>query len=146
MTQFQIRAHGITTQIQVTVFHADIIAAVCIILNRKRRSHGSIQNVQFGNDNFNVSCRNVCVLAETFIHCSCDLNDEFTTQFIGTVAKFSINFFIKNQLGDTVTVAKVNESHTSHFTAALYPSRQRDLFIYIGDSQFSTCVRSEHIF
>ena len=146
MTQFQIRAHGITTQIQVTVFHADIIAAVCIILNRKRRSHGSIQNVQFGNDNFNVSCRNVCVLAETFIHCSCDLNDELTTQFIGTVAKFSINFFIKNQLGDTVTVAKVNESHTSHFTAALYPSRQRDLFIYIGDSQFSTCVRSEHIF
>ena len=49
-------------------------------------------------------------------------------------------------IGAIAVVAKVNESHPSHLTAALYPSGQRDLLVYIRDSKFSTCVRSKHIF
>ena len=35
--------------------------------------------------------------------------------------------------------------HPSHLTAALYPSGQRDLLVYIRDSKFSTRVCSKHI-
>jgi hypothetical protein len=54
------------------------------------------------------------------------LNTELTSQFIGTLAQFSIVSLIENQLGQAISVTQIDKGHTTHLTASLYPSGQCD--------------------
>ena len=64
---------------------------------------------------------------------------------IGTFTKFGIHRFVEYQLGNTVTVTKIDKRHPSHFTCTLYPTCQRYTFACIGKSELSS-MTSEHIF
>ena len=51
-----------TAQIQIAVFHANIIATVTIVFNSERRSKCTVKNVQFRYDNFYFAGRNIRIL------------------------------------------------------------------------------------
>ena len=146
MTQFQVLAHSRTAQVQITVFHTQVIPAVGIVLDGKRRSLCRIQHGQPFHCDFHLTRRQVGILAGTFVHRTLYLNDILTAQVTGLFAKFCVHVRVKHQLGDTVTVAEVNKSHTSHLAYTLYPSGQRHALSCISDSQFAACMISEHIF
>ncbi|CDB09896.1 putative uncharacterized protein [Bacteroides sp. CAG:633] len=95
VTQLQILADCRTAQVQITVFHTDVVASVGIVFNGEGRSQGGVQYVQLGYNDFNVACRNVGVLAETFVHRTGNLNDIFASQVIGLLAKFGIHFLVE---------------------------------------------------
>ena len=122
MAQFQILTNGITTQVQVTVFHTQVVAAIRFIFDRERRSYGSIQYIQFRNNQFDIPCRNIFVLAGTFSDSSRYLNHILAAQFVCFFTKISIYFLIEYQLGYTITVTKIDKRHTAHLTSSLHPS------------------------
>ena len=72
------------------------------------------------------------------------LNHIFTSQFVGTRTEFSICFFVKHQLSDTIAVAKVNEGHTAHLTKALHPTRKCNHLSCILNAEFTAIMRSIH--
>ena len=142
MTEFQVFTHSGTAQIQVTVFHTQIISTIGIVFDGKRRSLRGIQDIQFGHDDFNVTGRKIAVLAGTFAH----LDDKLTAQMIGTFTKFGVHICIENQLCNAVAVAEVDKCHSTHLTCTLHPSGQRYVFACIGESQLTASMTSEHIY
>ena len=46
MTQFEILAHGIAAQVEIAVFHANVVAAVGIVLDGERGSDTLAQHIQ----------------------------------------------------------------------------------------------------
>ena len=144
MTQFQVLTHTTATQVQITILHADIITAVCIILNRKRRRQTLAQHIQFLCDNLNVSRRDILVLTLTLINGTLHLNAPLASQTVSLFAKGCILRLVKNQLCNTITVTQVHESHTTHLTGFLYPSSQCHHTAGICESQLTTCFCSIH--
>ena len=46
MTQFQVLADSVTAQVQITVFHTQVVTSVRLVFNREGRSYGCIQDIQ----------------------------------------------------------------------------------------------------
>ena len=145
MTQFQVLAYGVAAQIQITVFHTQVVPPVRIVFNRERRSHGSIQDIQFRNDDFDLTGRDIRVFAGTFANGSRYLDNIFASQFICFLTKSGINFLVKHQLRNTVTVADVHERHAPHLTGFLYPAGQRNHQAFVSKAQVTTCSCSIHM-
>ena len=95
VAKLQVTAYIGTAQVQVAVLHADVVAAVRILLDGERRSQCSIQDTQFRYDDLDVTGRYIAVFAETFVHCAFYLNYEFTSQAVGALAKVGIHFFVE---------------------------------------------------
>ena len=144
MTQFQVLADGVAAQIQITVFHTQVVPPVRIVFNRERRSHGSIQDIQFRNDDFDLTGRDIRVFAGTFANGSRHLDNIFASQLICFLTKSGIHFLVKHQLRNTVTVADIHERHATHLTGFLYPAGQRNHQAFIGKAQVATCSCSIH--
>ena len=145
MAQFEIASHGVSAQVEIAVFHADVVAAVGIIFDGEGRRDALTENIEVCNDYFDVAGGQVGVLALSLLHLSLDLDAELASQFVGALAELCIYGFIEHQLCESVAVAQVDEGHTAHFSGALHPSGQGHLLAYVGDSQFSACVCSVHI-
>ena len=126
VTQFEVLTDCSTTQIQITVFHTNIIAAVGIILDGERRCEALTQDIQFPDQDFNIARRHLGILALTFADLTFYLNTELTSQFVGTLTQCSIVSLIEHQLSQAITITEVDEGHATHFTASLYPSGQCD--------------------
>jgi len=45
MTKFQILTNASTTQVQITIFHTQVITAICLLLDRERRGKRSVQDI-----------------------------------------------------------------------------------------------------
>ena len=144
MAQLQILPYGIASQIQVAIFHTDVITSVRIVLDGERGCLGGIEYVQLRHNDFNVPRGHIGVLAITLVDDAFYLNHILAPKVISLFAEVGVHFFIEHQLGNAVAVTKVDESHTSHLAASLNPSGQRHLFIDIGDAQLSAGVCSVH--
>ena len=122
MTQFQILTDSRTTKVEITIFHTDIITAIRIILNGEWRCQTLAEDIQFFHQNLDITCRHLRVLALTLTHLTFDLNTELTAQFVGAFTELCIVSLIENELRQSITIAKVDEGHSTHLTTTLYPS------------------------
>ena len=105
MAQFQILAYCRTAQIKISVFHSYIIAAVGIVLYRERRCRTFRKDVEFLNQNFNVSGRDIGILTLTFTDFADNLNAIFTSELASAPTQFTIVSFVEDELCDTISVA-----------------------------------------
>ena len=144
MAQFQVFPHAWSSQVKIAVFHANIVTAIGVIFDGKRRSGTLAEHIEFCNEYLDVASGQIGILALPFAHFTLNLHTVFTAKLVGCGAKFCIAFFIEHKLCDTITVAEVNKCHTSHLAAALHPSCQGDLRTYIRESQLSACICSIH--
>ena len=124
MAQFEILTNSLTAQIEITILHTDIIAAIGIILNGERRCQTLAQHIQFLYQNLNITRRHLGILALTLANLTFHLNTELTTQFVGLFTKGCIISLVEHQLSQAISVTEVHEGHTSHLTTTLYPSGQ----------------------
>ena len=145
MTQLQVLAHSLASEVEITIFHSQVIATISVVLNGKRRSLRLIKHIQHLHNNLNITCRNIAVLALTLTHLTCNLNDILTTQFGSTLTQFGIAILAENKLSDTVTVAQINKHHTTHLAHTLHPSAERNNLVNIGDSKLATTICTIHI-
>ena len=116
VTQLQVLADRLAAEIQIAVFHAEVVAAVRIVFYRERRCQGWAEHFQLFGDDFDVTCRNLAVLALPFADSPLHLNAVFASQLVGFSTECGVICLIENQLRNAIAVAEVKESHASHFT------------------------------
>ena len=63
MAQLQVATHSRPAQVQVTILHTQVVASIRILLNRERRGQSLVQDSQLRNDQLNLTCRQISVLA-----------------------------------------------------------------------------------
>ena len=146
VTQLEIAAYNGTAQVEVTVLHANIVAAIRLVFDGKGRSFCGMEHHQFFGYDFNVARRQIGVLVRALGHGTRHLYHIFAPQFIGLVAQTGVGLLVKYQLSDTVAIAQIDKSHTTHLTAALHPTGQGYLLAHMAQSQLSTCIRSIHCY
>ena len=134
MAQLEVLAHSRTAQVEITILHTDIIATIGIVLNSEWRCETLAENVQLRNQDLNITCRHLGVFRLTLAHDTNNLNTEFTSQLVSTLTEGCVLRLIENQLCNTITIAQVNKSHTSHLPCALNPSGEFHLVAGIGET------------
>ena len=146
MAKLQILSYRISAKVKIAVFHAQIIASIRIVFNRKRRRLSGIQHYQLCYLNLNITRRQLSILRIPFAYDARSLNHIFAAKFIGDIKHFFVYALVKSELRDAVAVAEVHKRHATHLANALYPTRKGDFFVLIGESQFAACDCTIHIF
>ena len=144
MPQFQVLAYTRAAQVQVAVLHPQVVATVRFIFDCEGRRNGRIEDIQFGNNQFDIARRQMRVLARAFAHRARYLYHILAPQLIRLFAEFSIILLIENKLGDAVAVAQIYERHSTHLARLLNPPGQGYNKPFIGQPQVSTSSCSIH--
>ncbi len=145
VTQLQVLAHHVASQVQVSVFHPQLVASVRFRFDGEGRCLGCIQYSQFGDDDFDVAGRDVRILAGAFLHGSRDLYHPLAAQFVSLFAKLVIHLLVERQLCDAIAVSQVDERHAAHLPDFGYPAGQGHLSVCIGQPQFAARTVSIHM-
>ena len=144
VAQFEIFAHARTPQVEVTIFHAQVVAAVGFVFDGERRRGSLVQHVQFGNDDFDIARGHIGIFAVALGHCTGYLNNVFAPEVICFFAQFGINLLIESKLRNSVTVAQVDKGHSAHFADALHPAGKGYRLSDVGGTKFAASCCSVH--
>ena len=116
--------HRVTADVEVAVFHPEVVASVGMVFDRKRGCDRAIEDFEFAHDDLNIAGCHLRVLVLPFGNLPAHLQDEFTTQLSGSLAERCVLFHVEHQLGNAITVAQVDERHPAQITGSLQPSGQ----------------------
>ena len=146
VAQLQVLAHSSTTQVEIAVFHAEVVAAVGIVFDGERGRGRRAQHGELTDNDFDVAGIHLGVLALTLAHGAFHLDAVFAAQFVGLVAEGFVVGFVEHKLRDAIPVAQVDKGHAAHLAGALHPSCQRHVFSFIREPQLPTGICSIHIY
>ena len=79
MTQHQVLLNRFPSQVEVPVFHAQIISAIGVVFDGKRRSFTRVEDVQCRDFDFNITRAHLSILGLTNEHFSGHLDNEFSS-------------------------------------------------------------------
>ena len=144
MAEFEILAHAGTAQVEIAIFHAEVVAAVGVVFNGERRDFAAVQHFQLACDHLDVAGGHIGVLAAAFSHAALHLHHKLAAQMITGLGKVFVDLVAENDLRDAVTVADIHESHTPHFAHSLHPAGQLDAAVHIGKTKLAACLISKH--
>ena len=145
VAQLEVGTHIGAAQVEVAVFHAQVVAAVGMFLNGEGRHFGGIEDKELRDEDFDVAGGQFAVFGEALGHGAGHLDDIFASQSVGLFAERCVGFLVEYELRDAIAVAQVDKRHAAHFAAALHPSGQGDLPAYVLDAQFAAGVCPIHI-
>ena len=129
MTENDVTLHFRTTEIQVTIFQAQVFVGIDTVCNVERRGFSSVQYFDFFCHNFDFTGSDVSVYSSSVTHSNFTsyFNYIFTTDVFCNFEAFACSFRVNNYLHDTATVTQVNENQTTMVTAFCYPTTQYNL-------------------
>ena len=113
-----------TAEIQVAVFHPEVIASVGVVLDGKGGQDGRAQYLDGADLYLDITCGKLLVFAAPFPDFPFHLNHKFPSEGGCLFPDTGVCFFIGYQLGDTIPVAQVYESHSSQIPNPLNPAGQ----------------------
>ena len=87
MTQLEIAAHRGAAQVEVAEFHAEVVAAVGVILDGERRHLRGVEHRERVGYNLYVAGGEVGVLARALGNGAGDLYHEFASEVVGGVVQ-----------------------------------------------------------
>ena len=145
VTQHQRVLQRIAAQVQVPVFHADILSAVALVFDGEGRGDALVEDVDGVHLDFDVARIHLRVLALALQDFAGSLDDEFPSQRSGGFHQLGGGVGLHHQLRDAIAVAQVDEGHSSQFTGLLDPSGQRYLPAFVRNAEFPACVCTVHI-
>ena len=132
VAQLDVLPYGVAAQVEVTVFHPQVVAAVGVVLNCKGRHERFVEHVERGNDNLDFAGGDVFVFGVPFVDGAGGLDDVFAPEVVGLVEKRFVFSLVEHQLRYAVAIAQVDERQGAHFADSLYPAGQRDGFAHVG--------------
>ena len=106
----------IASKVEIAILRTQVLAAVALVFDREGRGETFVEDIYFGNADFNVAGRHFCVFAAALHHFALRLDYEFTPQGGRGFHQFGGSIGFDHQLGNPVTVAQVYESHSAEFT------------------------------
>ena len=125
VAHLHIGAHTGAAQVEVAVFHAQLVAAVGIVLYREGRRLGTVEHLQARDLHFDVARGEFGVLVAALQHLAVHPDNAFAPQFPDAAAERGIGLHIEHQLRDAVTVAQIDERHAAQVAATLNPTAKR---------------------
>ena len=142
MTENDVTLHFRTTEIQVTIFQAQVFIGVDVVLNVERRSFSSIQYFDFFCHYFDSTGSNVsvnsCFVAES--HFTGNFDYVFVADVFCNFEASTCSVRVSYNLYDTATVAQVNENQSTMVTAFCYPTTQYYLLTCQVFAKFATVM------
>ena len=145
VTQHQRVLQRIAAQVQVPVFHADILSAVALVFDGEGRGDALVEDVDGVHLDFDVARIHLRVLALALQDFAGSLDDKFPSQRSGGFHQLGGGVGLHHQLRDAIAVAQVDEGHSSQFAGLLDPSGQRYLPAFVRNAEFPACVCTVHI-
>ena len=142
IAQLNIFLHCIAAQVEVAVFHPQVVATIGIILNGEGWRSGFVENAEFADGNFYIAGSNVGVFAGSFAYHAFCLQHKLTAQRIAV--ELVIQGFGKYQLRNAVAVTQVYEGDGAKFAYGLHPAGQGYFGAGMFQSQFATSMCSVH--
>ena len=144
VAQQQIVADAAAAQVEVAVFHADVIAAVGVVFDGEGRHFGRVEHREPADGYFDVAGGELGVLAGALNHFAVDLNHIFAAERIGLLAECRIVFRIECQLGYAVAVAQIDKRHSAKFSNALHPAAECYFGSGVRQTQLAASVCPVH--
>ena len=144
MAQLEVAAHGCTAQVEVAVFHAEVVAAVGVVLYGEWGHLRGVEHAQARGYDLDVAGGEVGVLGRALGHAAGNLGHIFAAEVVGLLAEGGVVGVVEHYLRDAVAVAQVNEGHAAHAARLLYPSGEGNLLAGIGEAKLAARICSVH--
>ncbi len=133
-----------TAKVEIAIFRSDILTSVSIFLYRERRGNGLIQDIDLSDFYLYVAGWHFRVLALTFKDFPFDPNYKFAAKRGSSFDESGRSVCLYYKLGDSISVPKIDEGHTSKLTGFLDPSCKSHLLSFVFYAEFSASVSSVH--
>ncbi len=148
LCDFVTQYHGLLqrgpSQVQVAVTGTQFFPAIGDFLNGKGRYLRRAQHTYPAEVNFNFPGGDFQVFAASFHNNPLGRDHKLTPQRFGGFLYLDRGIFFDYQLGDSIPVPQVNESHSSQFSYPLYPPGQCNPLAGARQVKFSACVCPVH--
>ena len=144
VAQCEVALQRRTAQIQITVFHTQVVAAVRVLLDGEWRRLRLIQDDEFVGRNLDVARRHLGVLRRAFNDAPFGLKHVFAAEVCGHGARLFGRVFFDDDLRDAVTVAQVDKGHGAEVTHLLHPSGERHRTTDVAAAQFAASMTPVH--
>ena len=119
--QDHVALQGRTPQVEIAVFHAQVVAAVRRLLDGEGRNFGLMEHDDLLGGHLDVARGHLGVLRRTLDDLAGHLNDPFAAQLAGRFAGFGGRVLLDHDLRDSVTVPEVDEGHGAEVADFLHP-------------------------
>ena len=131
--------------VQIAVFHPELLAPVRGVLNGKGRGQGGVEHGHFGDQDFDVPRRDFRVFGGPFDDLSAHLQHKLPPGLPGLFQEFrGRTVLVENELGNAVSVAKVNPDDETFVADGLHPPGQLYVLADMGFIQFTTGMSTVH--
>jgi len=143
--QAQLLGHFRTTQVQETVAQASFFAHVGVFVERERRGFRLVQHFQLIAQHFDAAGRHVLVhgTGRTQAYLAGDLHYVFAAHAVGGGEAFGA-VRVEHYLGQTITVADIEEDYPAVVAATVNPSAKGDFLTFQGLVQLAAIVAAHH--
>ena len=146
MAQLEILAHAGTAEVKISVFHAEVVAAVGVVLDSEGGDLRTVEHIDVIGHDLDVARGEVGILRGTLLDLTFDFHHKLATQRVGFCEEFGIQFLIEHYLCDAISVAQVKESHATHLAHTLHPSGQSGFTAGVGEPQLAASSVSKHVY
>jgi len=121
------------TKIQISVFKPKFFINTFLNINFEWRSFRLRKNFNICYENFNITCINftVSLSLSTFFYFTCNFNNEFITNFISSLYGGFINIRVKDNLGKTIAVSKIDKNDSTMVSTTVDPSTKGNSLAYV---------------
>src|SRR5690606_37555187 len=96
------------------------LTTIRFVFNSERRYRGLIEHLKSGNNDLDITCRDIGVLVAAFVHLTCNLEHKLPPGMI--FIPLACQRFAKKELGNTIAVAEIHKCDRAKFPDGLNPS------------------------
>lgn len=112
-------------QVEVAVFHTQVVAAVRLLLDREGRNVRAVEDHERIGRDLDLARGQLGILRLAFDDAARHLQDEFAAQFGGRPAGLFGRVLLDDDLRQAVAVAQVDEGHGAQVAHLLHPAGER---------------------
>ena len=131
-------------QVEVAVFHAQVVAAVRLLLDREGRNVRAVEDHERIGRDLDLARGQLGILRLAFDDAARHLQDEFAAQFGGRPAGLFGRVLLDDDLRQAVAVAQVDEGHGAQVAHLLHPAGERHRLADVRGTQRTACMGSVH--
>ena len=124
-------------QVEVAVLHAQVVAAVGVVLDGERRGIGRVEDVQLADLNFDLAGGDLQILGLALADGADGLDDELAAELPGLATEVGVGVHVEGELRDAVAVAQVHEGEAAEVAGALDPAAQGDGLSDVVGAEFA---------
>jgi len=143
--EHQVLRQRLPPQIQIPKLQPQLLGRIRIVLDRKRRRVGAIENLDCARDDFHIARRHfrIATLRRAHHDFTFNAHDELGAQLFrdrddvrrGAAAE------VDDDLHDAAAIAEIDEHEIAEITPLLHPSVQRDRGLWFAKR---SCVSASH--